>query len=943
MADSALSAVMGPLLSKMQIMVENESAQLREVKRRITSLQAELEAIRQFLPKAPEVDDPQTKVWMTELRELSYDIEDYVDKLMVNYAGSNPGFKPRRGKGLMARTRSLLNRARTNRRIDRELEELKGRVSQVSKQRDRLRLRADPAAAPPASDKIDGGASVDPRIQALFAEASRFEGMDGPRDELIDLLKEEEEESSESAARLKVVSIVGFGGLGKTTLAKQVFGAIGPQFDCQACVSVTQSYNTRGILTELLRQVQIQEDTIDEEGKWDERDLVNKIRESLQNRRYLLVLDDIWSLESWEIIKLALPMNSLCSRIITTTRVQRVAQSCCSHWNDVIYEIRPLSMHDSRRLFNTRIYGSEDSCPPDLVEVSDNILKKCAGVPLAIITIASLLATKGHTKEQWLKVGDSVGISFAGSTTLENMRHTLYLSYSDLPYHLRSCFLYLSVFPEDHVITRDRLVMRWIAEGFIVEEPGRNPKELGESYFNELINRSMIQPVHFGYDGQPEDCRVHDLVRDFIVSMSTEENFAISLGDQEPASISHNRIRRLALNNINEKQHFPDLVSQSQSHMRSLTVFGSLGSIPSLQNFSLLRVLDLEDCQNLGNQHFKEIGSLWQLRYLNIRHTRISELPDEILALKFLETLDLRGTGVLELQANVVQLHKLAFLLCDNRLRLPEGIGSMKTLHLVSQFDVLRNKIAVVEELGNLSNLTELVIWWSPSVDSDNIGIYERFASSLYRLNKLQSLTIHGTDSSVDLLDHLYHPIQELKKFKINKDCYLRRIPKWFRSLPNLSYVCIDVKEVKNKDLQLLLSLPSLIHLSLTSRVVPTEHLAIRSNGFLVLREFHLHSDWANLTFEPESMPKVERLFLAFNVLAAEKYGFSISIENLKYLKKFDVRINSEGANASQVKAVEDAIKNAADNHPNSPILSILTLGNLVNNEGRDEANKPVY
>uniref|UniRef100_A0A0E0MH79 Uncharacterized protein n=1 Tax=Oryza punctata TaxID=4537 RepID=A0A0E0MH79_ORYPU len=942
MADSALSAVMGSLLSKMQVMVENESAQLREVKRRITYLQAELEAIHQFLLKAPEVDDPQTKVWMMELRELSYDMEDYFDELMVA-AGSDPGFEPRRRKGLMAWTRSLLSRARASRRIDREFEELKGRVSQVSKQRNRLRLRGDPAAAaPPASDKIDGGASVDPRIHALFAEASRFEGMDGPRDELIDLLKEEEE-SSESAARLKVVSIVGLGGLGKTTLANQVFGAIGPQFDCQAWVSVTQSYNTRGILTELLHQVQIQEDIIDDEGKWDERDLVNKIRESLQNRRYLLVLDDIWSLESWEIIKLALPMNSLCSRIITTTRVQRVAQSCCSHWNDVVYEIRPLSVHDSRRLFHTRIFGSEDSCPPHLVEVSDNILKKCAGLPLAIITMASLLATKGHMKEQWLKVEDSIGKSFAGSTTLENVWNTLYLSYSDLPYHLRTCLLYLSVFPEDRVITRDRLVMRWIAEGFIVEEPGRNPKELGESYFNELINRSMIQPVHFGYDGQPEDCRVHDLVRDFIVSMSTEQNFAISLGDQEPASISHNRIRRLALNNINEKQHVQDLVSQSQSHMRSLTVFGSLGSIPSLQNFSLLRVLDLEDCQNLGNQHFKEIGSLWQLRYLNIRHTPISELPDEILALKFLETLDLRGTGVLELQASVVQLHKLAFLLCDNRLRLPEGIGSMKTLHLVSQFDVLRNKIAVVEELGNLSNLTELVIWWSPSMNSNNIGIYERFASSLYRLNKLQSLTIHGSDSSVDLLHHLYHPIQELKKFKINKDCYLRRIPKWFRSLPNLSYVCIDVKEVKNKDLQLLSSLPSLIHLSLSLRVVPTEHLAIRSNGFLVLREFHLHSEWVNLTFEPESMPKVERLFLAFNVLAAEKYGFSISIENLKYLKKFDIRINSEGANASQVKAVEDAIKNAADNHPNSPILNILTLGNLVDNERRDEANKPVY
>uniref|UniRef100_A0A0D9XU63 AAA+ ATPase domain-containing protein n=1 Tax=Leersia perrieri TaxID=77586 RepID=A0A0D9XU63_9ORYZ len=935
MENSFMSAMLKSLLSKMQSLVENESAKLREVNRGIASLRAELEAIHEFLLlKAPaEADDRRTKAWLKELREVSYDIEDYIDKFTAAAGAGDDGLdaglnKPRHGKGMVAWTKSLLGRASTSRRIARDIQDLKGRVSQVSKQRDRL--PGAPAAA-----------AVDPRIHALYGEVSRFVGMDGPRDELVELLlKQEEDESSESAARLKVVSIVGFAGQGKTTLAKEVCSAIGPQFDCQAWVLVSQNYNTRGILTELLHKLQIQ-DNIEDQVKWDERDLINKIRGYLQIRRYLLVLDDIWSLESWEIIKLALPMNSFCSRIIITTRIQSVAKSCCSHWNDIVYEIRPLSMHDSRKLFHTRIFGSEDSCPPHLVDVSDKILKKCSGMPLAINSISSLLAMKGHSKEQWLEVDNSIGKSPAETSTLDSMRQILYLSYCDLPSHLKACFLYLSVFPEDHVITRDRLVMRWIAEGFIAEKPGRNLKESGESYFNELINRSMIQPVHFGYDGQPQDCRVHDLVHDFIVSMSNEENFAVSLGDQEPASISHHKIRRLALKNTNE-YHFPDLVAQSQSHMRSLTIFGSLGSIPSLQNFSLLRVLDLEDCQNLRSQHFREIGGLLQLRYLNIRHTSISELPNEILALQFLETLDLRGTGLKELQANVVQLHKLAFLLCDNRLRLPEGIGNMKTLHLVSQFDVLRNKVAVVEELGNLTNLTELVIWWSPNMDSKNVGIYERFASSLYRLNKLQSLTINGSDSSVDLLHHLYHPIQGLKKFKINEDCYLGRIPKWFRSLPNLSYVCVDVKEIKNKDLRLLASLPSLIHLSLSSRVVPTEHLAICSKGFLVLREFHLHSDWANLTFEPESMPEIERLFLAFHVLAAEKYGFSISIESLKCLKKFDIRINTEGANASQVKAAEDAIKKAADSHPNTPMLSILTLGNLVDNEGRDEAKKLV-
>uniref|UniRef100_A0A0D9XU68 Uncharacterized protein n=1 Tax=Leersia perrieri TaxID=77586 RepID=A0A0D9XU68_9ORYZ len=743
---SSAVATVKAFYSKIKSLLETKDSAL-ELSRDIKSVRTELELTNHqfFNPKRPEI---QTRHRIRELKEvaydmeIAYDMEDYIEKLMI--AGDGSFFS------------NVVKTCGSRQRVDRKIQELKRRVEQV---KGNLPVSPVPASASASNLRSD----------------NKIVGMDDKQiNELAELLKKDE--SADSSARLMVVSIVGIEGLGKTTLARQVYCKIGQEFDCKAWLMLSKKPDNRRVLMDLLRRVQIP-DTAEEEKNLGERDLIKKIRGSLQNQRYLLVIDDVWSLEEWEIIKLALPMNSLHSRIITTTRVQRVAKSCCSHWNDVVYEIRPLSMHDSRKLFYTRIFES-GSCPPDLVEISDKILLRCYGSPLAINYISSLLATKGYTKEQWSEVANFLSASSVGSTT--TIKHILSLSYYYLPSHLKGCLLYL--------------VLRWIAEGFIAEESGRNLKELGESYFNELIDRSMIQPVHVGYDGQPEDCQVHTLMHDFIVSLSTEENFVLSLGDQKPECISHKKIRRLSLNNTNEDHHIPaGLVAQSKSRMRSLAIVGSLGSIPSLQSFVLLRVLDLEDCHNLENRHLKEIGNLQYLRYLNIRNSPISKIPDQIMKLKLLQTLDLRGTEVLELQANVVHLVELAYLYCS-----------------------------------------------------------------------------------------------------------LSRIPKWFTSLPNLAYACIDVGEVKNKDLQLLSCLPSLIHLSLSSTVVPIEELVIGNEGFSTLREFHLHSAWANLKFKPGSMPKIENLLLLFHVLTVENRGFSVSIESLECLKKFDVILNIEGCNELQ-------------------------------------------
>jgi len=177
----------------------------------------------------------------------------------------------------------------------------------------------------------------------------------------------------------------------------------------------------------------------------------------------------------------------------------------------------------SRRLFFNRIFGTGDGCPEQFREISDDMLKKCKGVPLAITSIASLLANQSLHVETWEKIRNSLGYALDTNPTLEWMRHVLNLSYNDLSHELKTCLLYLGAYPEDHAIGKFDLVRKWIAEGFIREKHGLDLEEVAENCFNELVNRSMIQPF---FDDSDEEwsCRVHDLMLDLIILKCSEEN-----------------------------------------------------------------------------------------------------------------------------------------------------------------------------------------------------------------------------------------------------------------------------------------------------------------------------------------------------------------------------------------------------------------------------------
>jgi hypothetical protein len=320
-----------------------------------------------------------------------------------------------------------------------------------------------------------------------------------------------------------------------------------------------------------------------------------------------------------------------------------------------IFEIMPLSTDNSRSLFLKQIFGSEDTCPSQLEEVSLKILRRCKGSPLTIITIASLLANKARTEEEWDMVHDSIGSTLGKDPDMEEMRRILSLSYDDLPHHLKTCLLYLSIFPEDYEIERVQVVKRWIAEGFIDSNGEQHAEVIGERHFNDLINRSIIQPAKVQYDGRVDSCRVHDMILDLLISKSSEENFVTFSGNKNMKLELQGKIHRLSLNNYCREQAMVPSTAVV-SHCRSLSIWGYSEQMPSLSNFRYLRVLHIENGEEMEHNYFEHIGMLLQLKYLRLNIKSTDALPEQLGELQQLRTLDLFGTRITKLPKSIVHL-----------------------------------------------------------------------------------------------------------------------------------------------------------------------------------------------------------------------------------------------------------------------------------------------
>ncbi|KAF8772320.1 hypothetical protein HU200_005912 [Digitaria exilis] len=311
------------------------------------------------------------------------------------------------------------------------------------------------------------------------------------------------------------------------------------------------------------------------------------------------------------------------------------------------------------------------------------------------IVLQWLLTRRDLEKENhWVTVKESLNSELDGNLSPEGVTQILNLCYNDLPADQKNCLLYLSIFQKGCTINRKRLIKRWIAEGFIVEKDGKTVEEVAEDCFNELIGRNIVRPVEHSNNGKVKACQVHDMILEYILFKSSEENFITVVGGHWLTPTPSNKVRRLSLHNSNPEDAKEKIESMNLSHVRSLTVFGNLHHLPSYSFKSgILQVLDLEGCTNLNTNQQDKIFKMFQLKYLSLRKVNVKKLPSEIGKLQYLETLDIRETDVKELPSSAVRLQRMVHLLAGNKftrlaLRFTEAIAKMTTLQTLSGIEI---------------------------------------------------------------------------------------------------------------------------------------------------------------------------------------------------------------------------------------------------------------
>ncbi|VAI92806.1 unnamed protein product [Triticum turgidum subsp. durum] len=272
---SASTGAMGSLLRKLGAMLTDEYKLLKNVRGDIKFLKDELEVMCAFLLKMSDVEEPDepTKLRVTAVREMSYKIEDNIDKFMVLVEHESSCSEAAHGVAkLMDKCKNLLPDIKTRRRIAKEVKDIKKQIKDVSDRFSRYKID-ESSSSMPAKEKVD------PRLRAVYKDVTELVGIDGPKDELVKWLNEKEGQS------LKSVSIVGYGGLGKTTLANQIRVNLGASFDCGAFVSISRKPDMKAILRSILSQITKKDDAY---SRLDDIQLIiDKIREFLQDTRYV--------------------------------------------------------------------------------------------------------------------------------------------------------------------------------------------------------------------------------------------------------------------------------------------------------------------------------------------------------------------------------------------------------------------------------------------------------------------------------------------------------------------------------------------------------------------------------------------------------------------------------------------------------------------------------
>lgn len=656
---AALNVIMSKLGREGNILLEAENS-MKEIESEFEIMQAYISQVDPYSE-----NDKVLKSWLKNVRKIASEVEDIIDQYAfllgkMDNAGSFMEKVFRRSENVKAWSN-----------ISAQLKQVKARLQSLTTMKERYCITISGLGGEPSSHNITR--------QEYLSDSSYLNDDDdgvivGNEDEAKKLTQYINDDDNMDRT---IISIWGMGGSGKTTIVSSIYRKqkVRKNFDCYAWITVSQNYHVEDLLSKVIKQLH----NSDEHGTTDHTYLAERIHSYLTNKRYLIVLDDMWNRDFWLFFDRALVRNKCGSRVIITTRIEAVAS--LAQQNHTI-RIGLLSQRESWKLFSKKAFsklGKETStCPQGLVQWANKILERCQGLPLAIVAIGSLLSYREMEEQEWRLFYNQLNWQLTNNPELNWVSSVLKLSLNDLPSHLRNCFLYCGLFPEDYQIRRNWIIRLWVAEGF-VEDRGTETEleEIAEEYLKELTRRSLIQVTERNEFGRPRRFQVHDLVREMTLTISRKERFG-HICNQPDVTYIGDVANRISVHSGGQVYQ----PGPSSQHLRSLLLFDKHVPIQWINtassNFKLLRVLCLR--YSLLEVIPDAITGLFNLHYLDFSRTKVRTIAKSVARLKKLQTLHLRFARVRELTSEITMLTNLRHLSVSNDLYGTSISGNIRSL-----------------------------------------------------------------------------------------------------------------------------------------------------------------------------------------------------------------------------------------------------------------------